>query len=120
MRVANHILIRNVLLFYFDQNKTAADAFRDLNETYGEGTISRRQCFEWFARFREGDRSPANSPTEAPTDYHVNRSVSNWQAGKFFDDLDHMLDDLNAWMASKNSEWFARGINLLPQKWQAS
>uniref|UniRef100_A0A914CWG1 Mos1 transposase HTH domain-containing protein n=1 Tax=Acrobeloides nanus TaxID=290746 RepID=A0A914CWG1_9BILA len=43
MRTANHILIRNVLLFYFDQNKSAADAFHDLNETYGDGTISRAQ-----------------------------------------------------------------------------
>ena len=57
MRTANHILIRNVLLFYFDQNKSAADAFRDLNETYGDGTISRAQCFQWFARFKEGVRS---------------------------------------------------------------
>ena len=57
MRTANHILIRNVLLFYFDQNKSPADAFRDLNETYGDGTISRAQCFQWFARFKEGDRS---------------------------------------------------------------
>uniref|UniRef100_A0A914ED37 Mos1 transposase HTH domain-containing protein n=1 Tax=Acrobeloides nanus TaxID=290746 RepID=A0A914ED37_9BILA len=130
---SNHILIRNILLFYFDQNKSDADAFRDLNVIYGDGTISRAQCFQWFARFKEGDRSledkkdnqdllnaveedqslttrknnvillydnakphverrvvesiqnkgweilphPSHFPTEAPTEYHVNRSVSN-------------------------------------------
>uniref|UniRef100_A0A914EJB6 Uncharacterized protein n=1 Tax=Acrobeloides nanus TaxID=290746 RepID=A0A914EJB6_9BILA len=49
----------------------------------------------------------------------VKRLKKLGKAGKFFDDLDHMLDDLNAWVSSKNSEWFALGINLLLQKWQA-
>ena len=62
---------------------------------------------------------PPYSPTEAPTDYHVNRSISNWQAGKFFEDLGDIMDDISRWIASKNPEWFARGINMLPQKWQA-
>ncbi|CAF1455918.1 unnamed protein product [Adineta ricciae] len=62
---------------------------------------------------------PPYSPTEAPTDYHVNRSLKNWQAGKIYDDLDDLVDDVKAWIASKNRHFFARGIDLLPSKWEA-
>ncbi|CAF1652759.1 unnamed protein product, partial [Adineta ricciae] len=62
---------------------------------------------------------PPYSPTEAPTDYHVNRSLKNWQAGKIYDDLDDLVDDVKAWIASKDRHFFARGIDLLPSKWEA-
>ena len=62
---------------------------------------------------------PPYSPTEAPTDYHVNRSLKNWQAGKVYDDLDDLVDDVKAWIASKDRHFFARGIDLLPSKWEA-
>ena len=62
---------------------------------------------------------PPYSPTEAPTDYHVNRSLKNWQMGKVYEDLDELVDDVKAWIASKNRHFFARGIDLLPHKWEA-
>jgi len=31
---------------------------------------------------------PPYSPAEAPTDYRVNRSLKNWQAGKVYENFD--------------------------------
>ena len=59
------------------------------------------------------------SPTEAPTDYHVNRSLKNWQTNKIYNDLDDLIDDVKAWIASKDRLFFARGIDRLPSKWQS-
>ena len=63
---------------------------------------------------------PPYSSTEAPTDYHVNRSLKNWQMGKVYEDLDELVDDVKAWIASKDRHFFARGIDLLPHKWEAA
>lgn len=62
---------------------------------------------------------PPYSPTEAPTDYHINRSLKNWQKTKIYDDLDDLVADVKAWIASKNRDFFARGIDRLPSKWEA-
>ena len=59
------------------------------------------------------------SPTEAPTDYHVNCSLKNWQVKKICGDLDDLVTDVIAWIASKNSNSFARRIAGLPSKWEA-
>jgi len=57
------------------------------------------------------------SPTEAPTDYHVNRSLKNWQSGKSYGDLDELV--VKAWISSRNQRFFANGIDCLPGKWKA-
>ncbi|CAF1099580.1 unnamed protein product [Didymodactylos carnosus] len=59
------------------------------------------------------------APTEAPTDYHVNCSLKNWQTGKVYDGLDDLVADVKAWIASKDRHFFARGIDRLPSKWEA-
>lgn len=56
MRVIEHILLRNVMLYHFDKGISAHQSFCDLNQVYGEGTISYAQCKRWFARFKDGDR----------------------------------------------------------------
>ena len=62
---------------------------------------------------------PPYSPTEAPTDYHVNRSLKNWLGNKVYDSLDDLVTAVKEWIASKNSNFFARGIDRLPSKWEA-
>ena len=57
MRVDNHIHIRHIMLYHYEKGWKAAQSFRDLNELFGEGTISESQCREWFARFKSGDTS---------------------------------------------------------------
>ena len=57
---------------------------------------------------------PPYSPTEAPTDYHVNRSLRNWQAGKVYENF-----DVKAWIDSKDRHFLARRIDRLPSKREA-
>lgn len=47
--------MREVLLFHFFAKKTAAESHRLLVEVYSEHSLSKRQCTNWFARFRSGD-----------------------------------------------------------------
>lgn len=47
--------LREVLIFCFHRNKTAAETHRELVETYGEHAISEPTCREWFRRFKSGN-----------------------------------------------------------------
>lgn len=47
--------LREVLLFYFNMKKCAAEAHRIISDTYGKTAISDRTCGEWFQRFKSGD-----------------------------------------------------------------
>ena len=40
-------------------------------------------------------------------------------SNKVYDDLDELVDDVKAWIASKNRGFFERGIDMLPEKWEA-
>uniref|UniRef100_A0A7I5EBC7 RxLR effector protein n=1 Tax=Haemonchus contortus TaxID=6289 RepID=A0A7I5EBC7_HAECO len=59
------------------------------------------------------------SPTEAPTDNHLNRSLKSWLANKTYDELNDLVDGVKAWIASKKQHFFARGIDRLPGKREA-
>lgn len=47
--------LREVLLFFFNSKKSAAEACRLLSGVYGEASLSERTCREWFQRFKSGD-----------------------------------------------------------------
>lgn len=47
--------LRGVLLHYFIQKKTAAEAHRILVDTYGERALSEGRCRDWFRRFKDGN-----------------------------------------------------------------
>lgn len=51
------VFIRACALYEFDQGRSAAQAARNLQSTYGEDAMSERSCQVWFSRFKEGDRS---------------------------------------------------------------
>ena len=57
MRVENHVHIRHILLYHFEKGHKAAEAFRDLNELFGEGTIDESTVRRWFIRFKSGNTS---------------------------------------------------------------
>lgn len=61
---------------------------------------------------------PAYSPDCAPSDYHLFASLSHSLAGKNFVNFDHVKKHLHSYFASKALTFYARGINLLPEKWQ--
>ena len=56
MRTPYHIKLRYIMLNHFEKGWTAAQSFRDLTNTYGEGTIGESTVRTWFARFKSGDK----------------------------------------------------------------
>jgi len=47
--------LQGILLHYFIQKKSAAEAHRILVETYGNHALSETICRDWFTRFRNND-----------------------------------------------------------------
>ncbi|CAK9818532.1 Histone-lysine N-methyltransferase SETMAR [Anthophora plagiata] len=60
MRIENHIHIRHIMLYYFEKGWNAAQSFYDLNELFGEGTISKSQVKRWFKMSKSGDTNLAD------------------------------------------------------------
>ena len=60
MRIENHIHIRHIMLYHFEKGWSAAQSYRDLNELFGEGTISKSQVKRWFKKFKSGDTNLAD------------------------------------------------------------
>ena len=46
---------RHSLLYFFRKGKNAVQAREKLYDVYGEKYSRKRQCQNWFARFRSGD-----------------------------------------------------------------
>ncbi|KAK6730901.1 hypothetical protein RB195_007397 [Necator americanus] len=93
MRLENHTHIRHIMLYHYEKGWIAAQSFRDLNEHFVKGTITDSAVRKWFIRFKSDDT--------------------------IYDDLDDLVADIKAWIASKNRDFFARGIDRLPGKWEA-
>ena len=53
--VPNKVYLRGILLHYFIQNKSAAEAHRILVEIYGDNALSDTTCRDWFRRFKSND-----------------------------------------------------------------
>ena len=53
--VPNKVYLRDILLLYFIQNKSTAEAHRILVETYGDNALSDTTCRNWFRRFKNND-----------------------------------------------------------------
>lgn len=47
--------LREALILYFNQKKTAAESHRLLMETYPDHCPTERNCQMWFKKFHEGD-----------------------------------------------------------------
>ncbi|GBP22803.1 Mariner Mos1 transposase [Eumeta japonica] len=53
--VPNKVYLRGILLHYFIQKKSAAEAHRILAETYGENALSDTTCRDWFRCSKNND-----------------------------------------------------------------
>ena len=47
--------LRELLIYFFNLKKYAAEAHRLLVEAYGETALSERSCREWFQKFKNGE-----------------------------------------------------------------
>ncbi|KAG5325249.1 MOS1T transposase, partial [Pseudoatta argentina] len=53
--VPNKVYLRGILLHYFIQKKSEAEAHRILVQTYGDNALSDTTCRDWFRRFKNND-----------------------------------------------------------------
>ncbi|KAG5317883.1 MOS1T transposase, partial [Pseudoatta argentina] len=53
--VPNKVYLRGILLHYFIQKKSAAEAHRIPVQTYGDNALSDTTCRDWFRRFKNND-----------------------------------------------------------------
>jgi hypothetical protein len=49
--------VRHVMLHLFLRDETAYQAAIIVNNVYGEGSTSKRSCYDWFTKFRAGDKT---------------------------------------------------------------
>jgi len=61
---------------------------------------------------------PPYSPDLSPSDFHLFRSLEHWLNKKKFRDINHLRRELTNFFRSKGLEFYRRGIDLLPEKWQ--
>uniref|UniRef100_A0A1I7V3L7 HTH_48 domain-containing protein n=1 Tax=Caenorhabditis tropicalis TaxID=1561998 RepID=A0A1I7V3L7_9PELO len=61
---------------------------------------------------------PPYSPDMAPTDYHLFRSLTHFLDGKQFQNEDHLKTELQSFFDSKPREFYRKGIEQLPIRWQ--
>ena len=47
--------LRELLIYFFNLKKFAAEAHRLLVEAYGEAALSERSCREWYQKFKNGE-----------------------------------------------------------------
>lgn len=62
--IPNKRHLREVLLYHFNQKKSAYESHKLLVETYGELAPSKRTCENWFKQFREGIYDVADTERE--------------------------------------------------------
>lgn len=61
---------------------------------------------------------PSYSPDLAPSDYHLFRSLQSFLRGKKFDNVDKARESLREFFDSKDADFYRRGIEKLPERWQ--
>ncbi|GFW05876.1 mariner Mos1 transposase [Trichonephila clavipes] len=58
------------------------------------------------------------SPDLAPSDYYLFRSPQNFLDGKTFTSNEEVNNHLDQFFASKDQQFYERGLMLLPERWQ--
>jgi [histone H3]-lysine36 N-dimethyltransferase SETMAR len=54
----------------------------------------------------------------APSDYHLFRSMQHAFAHTHFSNYVQVQKWMDEWLASKDSSFYRRGIQLLPERWE--
>ena len=47
--------LQELLIYFFNLKKSAAEAHRLLVKAYGDAALSERSCREWFQKFKNGE-----------------------------------------------------------------
>ena len=60
---------------------------------------------------------PPYSTDIAPSDYQLFRSMGHGLDGHHFTSYEETKNWVDSWIASKDEEFFKRGIRMLPERW---
>ncbi|VDO43226.1 unnamed protein product [Haemonchus placei] len=85
------------MLYHFEKGWKVAQSWSDLNRRWNSQPEPNK---EWNLLLR----SP-HSPAETPMDYHVNRPLKIWPTNRISDEVDGLMADVKAWIASKNQNF---------------
>lgn len=69
--LAMHFL-REVVIFWFNWKKSAAETYRMFVHVYGDGASTDKSCREWFRRFKDGDFRVEYKPRFTLTNLFIN------------------------------------------------
>jgi len=83
-------IIRNLLIYEYQLGHDAQTAAANVNRAKGPKTVHQATAFRWFAKFRDDNTSL----------------------------IEHLRRELTNWFESKDDEFYERGIDLLPERWQ--
>lgn len=98
---------RHLILWCFDQKKSAAGAHRAICETYGDPALSLSTCEFWFRRFKNGD-------------FDVSDKERSGQPKKFEDDeLQSLLDENPAQTLNELAEALGVGHSAVSDRLKA-
>lgn len=61
---------------------------------------------------------PPYSPDIAPSDFHLFRSMTHDLAEQHFRSYEETKNWIDSWIASKDEQFFRRGIQKLPERWE--
>jgi len=61
---------------------------------------------------------PPYSPDVAPSDYHLFRSMPHGLADQHFRSYEEVKNWIDSWIASKDDQFFRRGIRTLSERWE--
>ena len=61
---------------------------------------------------------PPYSPDVAPSNYHLFRSMAHGLAEQHFRSYEEVKNWIDSWIASKDDQFFRRGIRTLPERWE--
>jgi len=61
---------------------------------------------------------PPYSLDVAPSDYHLFRSIAHGLADQHFRSYEEVKNWIDSWIASKDVQFFQRGIRTLPERWE--
>ena len=61
---------------------------------------------------------PPYSQDVAPSDYHLFRSMAHGLADQHFWSYVEVKNWIDSWIASKDDQFFRRGIRTLPERWE--
>ena len=113
--------LRELLIYFFNLEKSAAEAHRLFVERYGEAALSERSYREWFQKFKNGEfdiEDKGRSGTPKVYEDAELEALLDQNSCQNFNDDGAVKSHLIQFTADKDQKSYERGIMKLPGRWQ--